>query len=57
LSPEGVPAEVIFEGGISNVSTFGAWEKSGDNYSQPGEGAKIHITVKMGAGNLELRNR
>lgn len=55
--PEGVPAEVVFEGGISNVSTFGAWEKSGNNYSQPGEGPKIQITVKMGAGNLELRNR
>lgn len=55
--PEGVPAEVIFEGGISNVTTFGTWTEADKYYSQPGEGPRISITVEMGAGNLELRNR
>lgn len=57
VMPEGVPAQVVFEGGISNVNTFGAWEKSGGIYVQSGNGPAIQVTVKMGAGNLELRNR
>ncbi len=55
--PEGVPAEVSFEGGLSNVNTFGDWQKNDNKYSQSGEGFKIKITVKMGAGSLELRNK
>ena len=55
--PEGVLAEVKFEGGLSNVNTFGEWQKDGNQYTQPGEGFKIEITVKMGAGSLELRNK
>jgi len=55
--PESVPAEVTFEGGLSDVNIFGAWEQSNSRYSQPGDGFKIEITVKMGAGSLELRNK
>jgi hypothetical protein len=55
--PEGTPAEVIFEGGLADTDTFGAWEKEGDGFSQPGEGMQIKITVTMGAGSLELRNK
>jgi hypothetical protein len=55
--PEGVPATVGFEGGLSNIDTWGEWEQDGSGYTQPGEGYKIEIRVKMGAGNLELRNK
>jgi hypothetical protein len=55
--PEGVPAQVTFEGGLSNIQAFGAWEQSGDTYSMEGTGAKLTIIVKMGAGTLELRNK
>jgi hypothetical protein len=57
IVPEGVPAEVSFEGGLSNINTFGEWEEDGNFFSQPGEGFKIEFTVKMGAGSLELRNK
>ena len=55
--PEGVQAEVIFEGGMANVDYYGEWEHEGDKYVQGSEGPMIQIVVKMGAGNLELRNR
>ena len=55
--PEGMPAQVSFDGGLSNVQTFGDWDKSGDSYSQGGSGAKLTFIVKMGAGTLELRNK
>lgn len=57
IIPEGVHAEVTFEGGFSNVSLDGEWEKSGDQYTQDGEGYTISITIKMAAGSLELKNK
>lgn len=55
--PEGVPAEVTFEGGMANVDYYGEWALVDNKYIQEGEGHSIQIVVKMGAGNLELRNR
>jgi hypothetical protein len=55
--PEGVHAKVTFEGGMANVSYYGEWTRDGNQYIQAGEGPVIEIVVKMGAGNLELRNR
>lgn len=57
IVPEGVPARVLFDGGLSNVDLGGAWERDGGDYSQPGEGPRLTINVNLGAGNLELRNR
>jgi hypothetical protein len=54
--PEGTPAKVRFEGGLTNVDFSGEWRSSGSGYSLPGEGPELNITVEMGAGNLELRN-
>jgi hypothetical protein len=54
--PLGVSAKVSFEGGLSSVNTDGSWEKSGTTYTQSGSGPTIRVTVKMGAGNLDLRN-
>ncbi len=56
IIPEGVAAEVRFEGGLTNVSTQGDWTEDNDSYSQPGQGPKLSITVEMGAGSLEIRN-
>ena len=53
--PEGVSAQVNFEGGLSNVETHGQWQKSGDNYVLNGSGPALTISVDMGAGNLVLR--
>lgn len=53
--PEGFSARVQFEGGLSNVETHGAWQKSGDGYVLNGSGPVLTITVDMGAGNLVLR--
>ena len=55
--PEGVSAELTFEGGMSNIDLYGGWEKSGGKYVQSGDGPTITLIVTMGAGNLELRNR
>ena len=54
--PEGVNAEVKFEGGLSNVTLHGAWKQNGSKYVQTGSGPLLKISVKMGAGNLELNN-
>lgn len=53
--PEGFSARVLFEGGLSNVETHGAWQKSGAEYVLNGSGPTLTITVDMGAGNLVLR--
>jgi hypothetical protein len=57
LIPQGVAAKVTFEGGLSSINTEGIWEKNGNTYSQTGTGSTIRVTVKMGAGNLDLRNK
>ena len=55
--PEGTPATVRFDGGLANVESRGAWERSGEVYRMPGEGPELNITIEIGAGNLELRDR
>ena len=55
IVPEGVSAQVIFKGGLSNIETHGAWQKSGDTYLLEGSGPRLTFTVDMGAGNLILR--
>lgn len=54
--PEGTPATVRFEGGLTNVDVGGEWRMSGNVYTLSGEGPELTISVEMGAGNLELRN-
>ncbi len=58
IVPEKMSAQVSFEGALSSVNTQGAWQKQGNVYSQTGTGpgSTIHITVKMGAGSLDLLN-
>ena len=57
LVPEGTTATVRFDGGLTNVDVRGGWQMSGSEYSLPGEGPELTISIEMGAGNLELRNQ
>lgn len=57
IVPSGVPVEVRFDGGLSNVDYSGDWRKSGNDYYQEGTGPGIIVNVNLGAGNLRLRNR
>ena len=57
IVPEGTPATVRFEGGLANVNRSGSWRMSEGLYTLSGEGPGLTITVEMGAGNLELRER
>jgi hypothetical protein len=54
--PEGIPATVVIEGGLTNVTISGEWDQSGNSYSQEGEGYELTIKVDLGAGNLGLEN-
>lgn len=55
--PEGTPAELTFEGALTDIDAGGAWQMSGGKYIIQGEGPRITFTVRMGVGNLNLRNR
>ena len=52
--PEGIPAQVTVEGGMSNISTGSGWSQDGNTYSQSGEGPAITILVNVGLGNLTI---
>lgn len=55
--PEGMPAELEFEGALTDIDTGGAWQRSGGKYVVAGEGPRITFTVRMGVGELDLRGR
>lgn len=52
--PEGVPAQIVMDGGLANVSHNTDWVKVGNVYSQQGSGPALIITVQIGAGNLTI---
>ncbi|NWF65062.1 MAG: hypothetical protein HXY38_12235 [Chloroflexi bacterium] len=54
IVPEGVDAIVTVQGGLSNVNASPGWERSGNNYTQKGEGPTLTFVVEMSAGNLTL---
>ena len=54
--PEGVQAEVNFEGSLSKVLTSGNWQESGNEYIQEGQGPKLTITIETNAGTVTLQN-
>jgi hypothetical protein len=57
IVPRGVPVEVRYDGGLSNVDYSGDWQRSGNDYYQDGSGPGINININLGAGDLRLRNR
>jgi hypothetical protein len=54
IVPQGVNAQLTFDGGLSTVNTNGGWAQNGDLYTLSGNGPTITFTVKMGAGTLNL---
>ena len=54
IVPEGVNAEVSFDGALTGVNTGSGWNKNGNAYTHPGSGPTITVTVKMAAGALNL---
>jgi hypothetical protein len=55
IVPEGVNAQVTFDGGLSSVNTEGSWSQNGSVYTLSGSGPTITIVVKMGIGTLNLK--
>lgn len=53
--PDGVSAQVAMKGGLTNVTSQGGWQKSGNDYLLSGSGPTLTISVNTGAGNVELR--
>jgi hypothetical protein len=54
--PDGVPAEVNFEGPFSKVITSGDWQQSGDEYFLEGQGPKLSFIIETKAGTVTLQN-
>jgi hypothetical protein len=57
IVPEGTAAELTFEGALADIDAEGAWKKSGSRYVLEGEGPRITFLIRMGVGDLNLRNR
>jgi N-terminal domain of toast_rack, DUF2154 len=55
IVPEGANAQVTFDSGLSKVTTAGSRAQNGTLYTHSGSGPTITITVKMGAGTLNLK--
>jgi hypothetical protein len=54
--PDGIQAEVNFEGPLSKVLTQGNWQQTGDEYYLEGHGPKLQFTVETKAGTVTLQN-
>ena len=54
IVPDGADAQVTFDSGMSKVNVEGPWSQDGNVYKLSGSGPAIIITVKMGAGALNL---
>jgi hypothetical protein len=55
IIPEGVNAQVSFDGGLSSVNMDGGWQQNGDTYTLSGGGPTLTIEIKMGVGTLNLK--
>lgn len=54
--PKGIPAEVRFEGALTQVNAKGDWTQSGEIYSQPGQGYSLMFNIETSAGTVTLQN-
>ncbi len=54
--PQGTPAKLTFDGALTDIRPSGAWTRTGNLYSQTGEGPTITLVVKVGVGRLNLGN-
>jgi len=55
IIPEGVNAQVTFDGGLTTINKSGGWEQNETVYTLSGSGPAITITIKMGLGTLNLK--
>jgi len=53
--PEGVNAQVTFDGSLTTVNIDRGWNQNGNIYAHTGSGLTITITIKMGTGTLNLK--
>ena len=54
--PDGVPAEVNFEGPLSKVILNGDWQQAGDEYFLEGQGPRLTFIIETKAGTITLQN-
>lgn len=54
--PDGVPAEVNFEGPLSKVILNGDWQQQGEDYFLDGQGPRLTFTIETKAGTVTLQN-
>jgi hypothetical protein len=54
--PDNMNVTLSVEGGLSNVTSRGTWNQSGNQFTISGDGPTLTITVEMNAGNLILNN-
>jgi hypothetical protein len=54
--PDGVPAEVNFDGPLSKVILSGDWQQIGNEYFLEGQGPKLIFTIETKAGTVSLQN-
>jgi hypothetical protein len=55
IVPEGVNAQVTFDGGLTSINLDSGWVQNGSIYTLSGSGPSITIMVKMGVGTLNLK--
>jgi hypothetical protein len=55
IIPNGVNAQVTFEGGLTSIDAGSEWVQNGSVYTLSGSGPSLLITVSMGLGTLNLK--
>ena len=55
IIPEGVNAQVTFNGALTTINAGNGWNQNGSVYTLSGSGHTITITVNMAAGTLNLK--
>lgn len=57
IVPDDINTHLIFDGGLTTINTSGAWSQNETVYTISGSGPTLSITVKMGAGTLNLKTQ
>jgi hypothetical protein len=55
IVPAGTNVRVIYDGGLSGVTTVGDWRQEEQVYTLAGSGPLLDIKIKMGLGSLNLK--
>jgi uncharacterized protein DUF2154 len=57
IVPEGTNAKATLTGGLRAANAEGAWQKNGDTYALSGGGQTLTMSLEMGLGGLQLKNK